>query len=208
VDTIELVDAQLSAGQALLHQLAEDGFPACAAFWAYPSEDGRWWLYLAFPELDKEGPTRFYDQIAAALDKLDSSHLSLFDIKAIGEKHPLTRSVLKLLAEHRPSAPFRYEGPRLGRLDIDGAVLYSPVQPKEAAPDRRLSIPDVVDTVARLLQRVGKAPVSTVTLEDGTHFKGVPFGIELDGDGLIVKFLISSSHSTRAVPASQIASIR
>lgn len=208
MDTVALVDGQLSAGQALLHQLAEDGLPASVAFWALPSEDGRWWLYVAFPELDKEGPTRFYGRVGAALEKIDSSQLSLFDVKAIGEKHPMTRSVLKLLAERRSSAPFRYEGPRLGRLDIEGAVIYPPLLPTEVTPDRRLSIPDVVDTVARLLQRVGKAPVSTVTLEDGTHFKGVPYGIELDGDGLIVKFLLSSSRSTRAVPAGQIASIR
>ena len=48
---------QQESGERLIETLAASGFDVTVAFWAMPTEEGTWLLFLASPAVDKEGPT-------------------------------------------------------------------------------------------------------------------------------------------------------
>jgi hypothetical protein len=67
---------------------------------------------------------------------------------------------------------------------------------------------DVKKTMLDLMSRTGPRPSSVVTLQDGSTFQGIPFGIEVSENLMNAKFIDDSSHLPRVVPVDQIASIQ
>ena len=53
---IELKDG----GKQLVEELIANDFPISVAFWAKPTEEGKWYLYLASPKVNAEGPAISY----------------------------------------------------------------------------------------------------------------------------------------------------
>jgi hypothetical protein len=58
-----------------------------------------------------------------------------------------------------------------------------------------------------LLNRGGFVQPSTITLQDGSSFRGVPFGIELSSNLMNAKFIDDASPLPRIVLVDDIASI-
>lgn len=128
-----MVNALLEGGNIVIDSLISKGFPIEAAFWAYPSEEERWWLYIATPLARAPNWKEVRFAVINAVREnpfcgIESSEIELIppdDLMAVDAKaHAIP-------APHKHPLPYR--GDRLGKTYIDGAYLYSPRVPATAA---------------------------------------------------------------------------
>lgn len=63
MDQNTLVSGQAENGKRLLNALAEAGFEVRLAFWAKPTEEDRWYLYLASPVMETRDPRVAYGRV-------------------------------------------------------------------------------------------------------------------------------------------------
>jgi hypothetical protein len=70
MDKDTLVTEQAESGERLISALAADGFETRVAFWAKPTDDGKWFLYLASPMTDEKGPAVAYRFVHRTLRKI------------------------------------------------------------------------------------------------------------------------------------------
>ena len=66
---------------------------------------------------------------------------------------------------------------------------------------------EVVQKVVGMMSRTGHVRPSRVTLRDGTTFLGVPFGLELSGGNMHVKFAVDGPEPPRAYSVEAIRAI-
>lgn len=142
MDQNAVVNEQTESGQQLIKALAADGFPVQVAFWAKPTDEGKWFLYLASSFVDGEGPATAYRLVHRVLRKMSELWLWIdpLDIRVVGLNDSLAKAALDLMKPKIPDDPFtvqnprpypgmtRFGGPTLGGVDIDGAYIY-PSQP-------------------------------------------------------------------------------
>ena len=60
MDQDTVVSEQTESGKRLIQTLAAAGFEVRVAFWAKPTDEGKWYLYLASPVVDEKGPFAAY----------------------------------------------------------------------------------------------------------------------------------------------------
>src|SRR5258706_16364842 len=124
MDSNELVDFQVDAGQRLITQLVRDEFEVKAAFWVKTAEEGIWVLYVATPFVEQRGLAETYRLLQTSLQRLQGIPLSLSDIKLVGADNLITRDVLKILSRYPGRMATRYGGKQLGNMMIEGAYIY------------------------------------------------------------------------------------
>jgi hypothetical protein len=125
MDTRTLVETQTEHGQHLIAKLREEGFVLRAAFWAKPTEEDRWSLYLATPALEKMGILPAYGSVLRAFRSLgevsfDGSNV----LKLVSEKDPLAKAVLGLLKRFPDVAGKFLSRPDLGNFPVEGVYIY------------------------------------------------------------------------------------
>ena len=69
MDQDAVVSEQTEDGKRLIEALASAGFEVRVAFWAKPTDEGKWFLYLASPFVDENGLAAAYDLIFDILRK-------------------------------------------------------------------------------------------------------------------------------------------
>lgn len=125
MDQVPLVDEKKDAGRKLVEQLTQAGFEVTAAFWLKTTEAGQWYLYLASPIVDSEGPLEAYGRVHAVTRQLSPPlWIGPFEVRLIGARHAITKDVLNLLGRYRGPMTMNLDGAPLGRVSIDGAYLY------------------------------------------------------------------------------------
>jgi hypothetical protein len=206
VDSDELVEFQIDAGQRLVVQLVRDGFEVKAAFWAKTAEEGIWFLYIATPLVEQRGSAEAYRLLQASLQRLEGIPLSLADVKVIGAENPVTRDVLNILNRYPAPLATRYGGKQLAKMTVEGAYLY-PERLYAAQEARAMTPQEVAQKVLGLMNRTGTLESSRVTLTNGTTFLGVPVGLELLNNVMNIKFIIDNVHSPQNYPITEIAEI-
>lgn len=207
MDQDPLVKSQIDGAERLIVQLRRDGFRVTMACWAKTAEEGIWYLYIASPEVEENGPAAAYRAVQASLQRCPDSWLKLPEIKLIGDTDAMTRHVQWLVANHPRRVATLYGGKQLGGLPVDEAYIYPP-HLYGGPVGEPMTREEVIRQVIELMDRTGVLQASTVTLSNGTTFSGVPIGVELNNNMLTVKFVVDPLHSPQNYPVAEIAEIR
>ena len=140
MDKDTLVTEQTESGDRLISALAADGFDIRVAFWAKPTEEGKWFLYLASPMVDDKGPAVAYRFVHRTLRKMADLWIDPLEIRVVGLNDSLTEAALAAITPKVPASPYAVRNPKpypgltwfredtLGGLSIDGAYIYPPSQ--------------------------------------------------------------------------------
>lgn len=141
MDQGTVVSEQTESGKRLIESLAAAGFEVPVAFWAKPTDEGKWFLYLASPFVDEKGPAAAYDLVLGVLRKRPDLWIDPFEVRVVGLNDSLAEAALAATKPKVPDSPFavsnpkpypgmtRFGGSTLGGLSIDGAYIYPPPQP-------------------------------------------------------------------------------
>ena len=142
MDQDVLVNEQIDSGKHLIEQLSTDGVDVHVAFWAKPTEDGKWFLYLSSPKLDEMGPASAYRFIHRFVRERPSLLIDPLEIRVIRSNDSLTEAALAVTKPKVPNSPFAARNPKpyprmtriggstLAGVSIDGAYIYPPRQSK------------------------------------------------------------------------------
>ena len=137
----ELVEEQIESGKRLINVLVADGLEIPVAFWARPTEEGKWFLYLASPLVDEKGPTVVYRLVLSVLRQTPELWIDTFEVKAIGMDDTMAQAALAIARPQHPDSPFavlnpkphrgmiRFGGSKLGGVAIDGSARIYPPPP-------------------------------------------------------------------------------
>jgi len=141
MDQATLVNEQIDDGRQLYDALAADGFDIRLAFWGRSIEDGKWYLPLASPAVDENGPTVVFRRVNNTLRKTSIFWIDPFEIKVVGMRDSLTEAALAVWEPMVPDSPFAVSNPKrygsmsrvegsakFERLGIDSAYIYPPRQ--------------------------------------------------------------------------------
>ena len=138
-----VVTEQTENGKRLIEVLATAGFEVQVAFWAKPTEEDKWYLYLASPFVGEKGGTMAYRFVFDLLRKNPDLWIDPFEIKLIDMNDSLTAAALSALRSRFANTPFakassspspgmtQIGGSTLGGMSIDGAYIYPPSQAGE-----------------------------------------------------------------------------
>ncbi len=138
MDQEPLVNEQIDIGNKLIEAVADFGYDVQIAFWAKPTEFGKWYLYLASSVVDDSGPAVAYRLVFDVLRKHSDLWIDPLDIKVIGAKDSLAQAAFSVVRPKIPASPFaipnpkpypgmtRFGGSALGGMSVDGAIIYPP----------------------------------------------------------------------------------
>jgi hypothetical protein len=141
MDQNAVVSEQTESGKRLIEALTAGGFDVRVAFWAKPTDDGKWYLYLASPYRDEQGPAKAYDFVFDIMRRIPDLWIDPFDVKVVGMNDSLTHAVLEVtrptVTDNRFAArntkPYPGMTPLgetvLAGVSIDGAYIYPLPQP-------------------------------------------------------------------------------
>lgn len=144
MDQVTMVNELTESGKRLIDALGAEGFAVRIAFWAKPTDEDKWYLYLASSFVDDHGSIAAYLLVNRILRKLSDLWIDSLEIKVIGINDSLASAALKVTKPRVPVSPFATENPKpysgmtrigsttLGGLSIDAAYFYPPTQ--SAAP--------------------------------------------------------------------------
>jgi hypothetical protein len=139
MDKNTLVNEQAESGERLISALAADGFETRVAFWATPTEEGKWFLDLASPMVDDKGPAAAYRFVHSTLRNTPDVWIEPLDIRVVGLNDSLTEAALAAIKPTVPASPYAgrnpmpyprmtwFHGERLAGTSIDGACIYAPL---------------------------------------------------------------------------------
>jgi hypothetical protein len=136
MDKDALVTEQAASGDQLIRALAADGFETRVAFWAKPTDEGKWFLYLASPTVDDQGPTAAYHLVHRAIRQMPDLWVEPLEVRVLRINDSLTEAALEVIKPKTSFAPSPirhlrlyhgltpFRGDSLGGLSIDGAYIY------------------------------------------------------------------------------------
>ena len=110
------------------------------AFWAKPTEDGKWFLYLASPIVDRKGRPRPTAKSFRIMRTMPDLWIDPLEIRVVGVDDSFAQAGLERDPGEVRRSPFadrdpktfpgmiRFDGATLGGVSLDGAYIY-PLQP-------------------------------------------------------------------------------
>jgi len=201
MDTELLVDERIEDGRKLLSALTAMAFDVTAAFWVRTSGEGLWFLYIASPTVRGQVADA-YRAVYSALSQLQTPSLTLSEIKLVEPTNPIAADAITIRDRYAARIPTRYNGKRLGGLEIEEAYIYP-------RTDRNLSRAEALRTISELLNRTGPLQPSVITLRDGSTVSAIPVGLQIGppGSGVMVVLRDAASQTDRSVSIDDIASI-
>jgi hypothetical protein len=208
VDQGPFLEEKLADGRRFVERFAADANPVQAAFWVKTAEEGFWFLYVATPIVDRDGPAAAYRAVHASLTELGESSVSSSEIKVVSPSSPIAKDVLAVMARVPGRLAVRSGSWTVGSMDIVQMYIYPPnfFTFTQANP---MTTEDLGREIVRLMAR-GQAILqpSRVVLKDGTAFHGVPFSLELGTQrAMMARFVADGEVAPRVVRLDEIASI-
>ena len=122
MDNETLVNDQTDAGSELLARLKSAGIAVTVAFWAYATENQRWYFYIASPVVDDEGLAMAYRKVNIELGRLRTPWLQRNELRLISNTDPIAQEALEYADDQFATT---YGGRKLGNLIVVGAYIYS-----------------------------------------------------------------------------------
>ena len=138
MDQNTVVNEQIESGKQLIDKLNDDRFEVQVAFWTRLTDEEKWYLYLASPFVDENGPTVAYRRVFDVMRTMSDLWIDPFDVRVIGVNDSLTQGALSVMKPKIPNSPFagpnprpypkmtRFGGSTLGGISIVGAYIYPP----------------------------------------------------------------------------------
>jgi hypothetical protein len=196
-----LVEPHIEDGKSLIAELSRAGFDVSVAVWVKASEDGHWSLYIGSKSVGSLPLADAYRAVYSAWRDIPSPSIDFSDIKLVEPSDPIAASAMQIRDRYPARLPTRYRGPVLGGKSIDEAYIY----PRPTGP---MSVNEVVQTVAGLMNRTGALAPSMITLRDGTQIQAVPVGIQMNPPGGVQIILQDLNAGTnRSISADDVVSI-
>jgi len=136
MDQDTVVNEQIESGKRLIDKLNDERFEVQVAFWARLTDEEKWYLYLASPFVDENGPTVAYRRVFGVMRKMSDLWVDPFEVRVIGANDSLTQGALSVTKPKVPDSPFavpnpkpypgmtRFGGSTLGGVSIVGAYIY------------------------------------------------------------------------------------
>src|SRR5271166_6318950 len=112
MDQDTMVSEQTKRGKRLIEALVANGFDVRVAFWAKPTDEGTWFLYLASPLVDDKGPAAAYRIVHDILRKMPDPWIDPFEIRVVGLNDSLTEAALAATKPKVPDSPFAVRNPK------------------------------------------------------------------------------------------------
>src|SRR6266436_631047 len=106
MDQGAVVSEQTESGKRLIEALASAGFDVRVAFWAKPTDDGKWFLYLASPAVDEKGPATAYRFVFDVQRQIPDLWIDPLEVKVIGLNDSLAQAALAVLKSTVLDSPF------------------------------------------------------------------------------------------------------
>jgi hypothetical protein len=177
-----------------------------AAAWVKTADDEQWNLYVVSREVADRGVSEAYRMAGEILRHISSVWAPPSAVRLVSPDTPVGRHLIELQRHHDGHGVVHLQFLRLGDVAALEADLYPPLAPPVAG-QQPLSPQEVVQKVVGLMGRTGSMRPSQVTLRDGTSFVGLPFGLELSGREMHVKFVVDGPEPTRVYPVEAIRAI-
>ena len=145
MDSDALVTEQIESGRTLADELRASKFDVEVAFWAKPSDDESWLLYLVTPLVDQQGSPAAYRLLHPVVWRVANSWIDPLDVRVLGTADPMAVAVRELTKPRVVQGPFalpnpkpyagatRVSGRRLGGIEVDAAYIYPPFAPTPTA---------------------------------------------------------------------------
>jgi hypothetical protein len=127
MDTVTLVDEQISDGERLLDRLRQEGIAVRAAGWVKPADEERWSLLVATPLVDEKGPIGAYREVYRVLRSLEDVRVKDYEVKLVGEGQRAAKDLL----EAQPRYPAGLQRSRLtsvGGVPVEEVYVYPSAQ--------------------------------------------------------------------------------
>jgi hypothetical protein len=122
----------------LIESLSSKGFEIGIAFWAKPTDEGKWYLYLASPLYDAKGPATAYRLVHDVLRQKPELWIDPFENKVVGMTDSMATEATRFVNSTIAGIPsnglnpsrlpriIEFDGSSLGKVSIDGAYIYTP----------------------------------------------------------------------------------
>jgi hypothetical protein len=181
MDQTSLVDQQFRDGWRLIERLARDDLGVAAAGWVKRTDDGRWYLTIASPFVDREGPGKAYRHVQAIMRQMSPPlAVAPLGVKLVGARNPLAQVAARVEHDLPAKALTRYRGPDLDKLAADDAYIY-PVSvldssPSAAAPENGSPLRRAITLVSEIRQEGDTLVVKRTTI-------ALPPGAEVIAEG-------------------------
>jgi hypothetical protein len=140
VDQDVLVSERTESGERLIEALSAAGYEISIAFWAKPTDEGKWFLYLVSPFVDEHGPAAAYRLVHRVIRELSGVWIDPFEIRVVGSIDSLAQAALEVTKPKVPDSRFAVRNPRLfptrlggtslGGVSVDGAYIYPTSRPR------------------------------------------------------------------------------
>jgi hypothetical protein len=124
VDTEVLVENRIVDGQKLIRELVQSGFDVTVAFWVRLGDSEVWILYISSKSVSPERLGEAYGPLYTCLSRIPDASMGLSEIHVIPVSDFTAKAAIALRDRNQKREPARYEGKRLGNLDIEEAWIY------------------------------------------------------------------------------------
>lgn len=140
-----LVTDEIEGGRQLVDRLKAEGFEVSLAFWVKETNAGRWYLYLASPLVDDQGPGAGYRVVSGVVQSVPETGILPDMIKLVGNDYSMTSAAWQVVNSKYPAdlsagpnakrytGMIRFDGSTLNGIDVDAAFIYSPYRQPSSA---------------------------------------------------------------------------
>lgn len=131
-----LLTEQIDAGTRLIDELEVRNFDVGLAFWAFPTDDEKWFLYLVSNEVGDLGPAAAYRTLHGILRQIPDLWIQPLEVRLLDPRDSLATDVLSAAQRKHPVSPFAipipkpYPGPTwlgpatVAGIDMDEIRVY------------------------------------------------------------------------------------
>ena len=136
MDQEALVTEQIEGGRRLIEALLSEGVEIHAAFWAKPTDDEKWFLYLASDAVDKLGVAAVYRTVHYLIRRNPDFWIKPFEVRLISQTDPMAEATLSAIRPRVARGPSAVGDPKpypgitrfgegtLAGVPVDGAFIY------------------------------------------------------------------------------------
>jgi hypothetical protein len=137
-----MVNDRLESGRRLLEELRGSGFEIAASFWAKPSDEGNWFLYIASPVVVEQGQAMAHRLVYTMIQRMPELGIDPFEVRVVGLADSMSKAAIEFTRPKSGTGPFavpnprgivRFGGSSFGGVSVDGAYIYPSLLPSMPA---------------------------------------------------------------------------
>lgn len=185
-------------------ELVRAGFDVSVAVWVKTSEEGLWFLYIGSTAVEPAKIGDAYRTLYACLSTIPDPLVGMSEVKLIPADTPIAKDAIAARDRQPGSQPVRFQGPRLGNMSIEEAIIY----PRVGGP---MTPGEILSALFGLANRPPGASIrpSVITLRDSTTINALITGFNLQMPGsLTIHPLDPASNTKGQIAGDQVINIQ